>query len=681
MASIKDKTQPLRTGPNRGLFAVRWRRNRNGRQVTGYLPRATLLDDYTRYETECWMDGREPLAPEVRYREQVAELMTGRDGQVAAATEPPASSVPTMRQWIGTPEDPGDFFVFARKTHSTGKRRDYMTEIDRRERAHFVDKPLNRITTADITLEFQQRVACASCIRRAKSAGMKPGSKALPWTALVPRTDQPTWDKSLCLEHHTPIKRATIKGYRARLIAQFNATSTSDARQQGVQAVEPPVPSLRALTMDLLLKDDNDADTQGEELRCALTYDQVDSISDASLPEYRVLPMIATWTLSRAGQELALRRRDVVPVDSPFVFHDPELPACEIEVHVHNFERTVYGRNVPKNQRHIKKSSGKTKGSRRECVIPAEFSQPLIDHIRNYRSTPNPAVCAACRDGIGPWRADDHRHNPHQGCDLDADAPLLVFASGRNKGKMLTGRAASDRFQEACQRAGLTKASLGWKPLLRHSRSTGTTLLLQGGCSVDVVMELGGWSSREMIDAHYKKLQPDHKRREVAAAGRKFVALGPDQRDPEFDEDAVVESLTFQLRRLESQNARLRQHVVALGGDPDGPIATAPVPVDRRTTPLGDASVVLDAIEAMLGHPGRPSLKGVLEELGVALAGKNYDKLRDVLATLGLPQFPSGLISPKSQVWVDFRTELSECLAALRRESPNPLPRLAERAS
>jgi hypothetical protein len=186
--------------------------------------------------------------------------------------------------------------------------------------------------------------------------------------------------------------------------------------------------------------------------------------------------------------------------------------------------------------------------------IPHSVAKRLEEHIEKHRSRPS-SSCAACEEGVRHWGGplrNNHAANPHTGCDFAADAPLWV----NERGDRLDPKWYVDHiWHPACAAAGLTVKSLGWKPQLKHSRSTGTTLHLLRGTPISEVIRLGGWTDEKMVRDHYDKIRRESRAIHVA---------GWDHEEPDGEA-----GLDWENRRLRREIERLRAVCGAHGIDPD----------------------------------------------------------------------------------------------------------------
>jgi len=667
MASTRKPAQPITTGRHAGLYAVRWRKTAGGKQFTGYLPSLSLLAAYSEHERQCWADGVIPEPPEVHFAEQIERILTDRSARVAKAQEvTPARSSPTLLEWVGSRTYLGSnrheytfgpFFAHADKRHSEASKRGHVALVSSPEMAEAAKKPMDELEYRDYETAFNRLMACATCIQRCIAAGVTPGTDKAPWEQLVPKVEAPTWDGQRCDTHHTRLKRKSYEGKLMLLVAHHSATRTAKAKRAGVAPLQrDAVPTAAELFDEVVFCSSIEVGgDEQEELRYGLNSQQVKDLQDASPPHLRALPIVAAFTLSRGGQELTGPRiKDVQPYDPRFIL-DPAAPPVGGTVNLHNFRhRRVNGtcENRPR---------GKTKGSRRECPLGELAMSQIRDHIRSFRSTPHPR-CPGCRAGHSHWPTNDHSNNPHVydehgevKCPMAGDAPLWVDESGR----WLDAQDYTRRTWPAiCERAGLTDATLGWQPLPRHFRSTGTTMHMESpNPDIALVVRLGGWTSEDMIRDHYYRRSPQAL---LAAIQRVEDAhFREEPRDGASDLERLQHQLRWTAMKLEQAQRRLIQAGLDMTVTP----VTVAAKVDRPTAFTREA--VLDAVRcAILDR--RSGAGGVLEYLGVAPAKGNYTRLRQEMTNLGLPLPPGhfGSMSPRRQQ--PYLDELRRALEAVR---------------
>jgi integrase len=599
--------------------------------VIGYLPgdRPKLKESYDEYELSCWDTGQVAEAPEVYYREQI-ERFLGRSSSMKETSHPEPARRPevamTLREFVGTPEKPGAFWACSR-AKSESRREAYWRVI--RRVGPLADRPMASLRSSDFVAWFEERMACVACTGRAIDGGVRPGVD-IEWRSLVPRLDASGFEGAeQCEFHQTPVGLATYEMDRVTLSAVFKAAAGAAA----VERFGEPLVTYNPVPEKARLLDTRSiafAKSEGEELRFGLSEEQVHRLTEASPPRYKAIPFTAAFTLNRAGQELTGMN---IGHFSRVMADNGRMVGC-LELREFHRRRKGGGR--------VMSEHGKTPKTTRTVFLPAFVADIIEEHIRSFRSAPSPS-CPACSAGTQHWGGplrDDPGRNPHKGCDFAADAPLFVGEDGQ---RLNPDWYVKRVWHQVCERAGLTKETLGWKPQLKHSRSTGATLHLNHGTSMAEVMRLGGWSSEQMITAHYERQSRATRASQVAGWG---------------DVDESGTGLEFELRRLRREVERLRTICHASGVDPDQPLQPPPEKDSGRKFSDDDAIAAVIDIARKGDAP-----RAVLESLGVAAAKKNYERLASVCARRGIPVIPS----TKRQL-PDGRkpTELAEWHAVVR---------------
>ncbi|CAB4786556.1 MAG: hypothetical protein F2735_00470 [Actinobacteria bacterium] len=626
MSKWHNEGKPVDRGPWAGCLRVRWRPSREASSFMGYLPgdQPRLKDAYDDYERRCWVKHEVPNAPEVHFAEQMKRFLDARNGRaevVREEVEKNALAKMTLRKWVGTEKERGPFWECTPRAKGAMQEAKYFGMAA--WLGDLADKPMSELKSEQIIAVFYKHMACTECVVRATAAG-KVGGVDVAWSTLVPFDGVDTFDGAACEAHHAAWTRSTYEGRRQIVRALWHAALTDTfVEKYGRHALASynPAPKPNQLRMD----DIAFQSSEGEELRCGLSEVQIQLITDASPARYRAIPFAAAFTLNRGGQELTgMRIRDF----SWVLTEDGRKVGC---IELRNFHRLL------RNGRRVMSKKGKTPKAARTVFIPAFVGRLIEEYIEEFRSTPSVA-CKACVDGERHWGGpmrDDPDRNPHKGCDFAADAPLWV----RENGKCLDPAwHVKNVWHPACEQAGLTEENLGWKPQVKHSRSTGTTLHLLYGTDRAEVVRLGGWTSTQMIDEHYEKLRKSTR----AQYATRF--------------DSVVEGdgLEFQNRRLQMEVERLRALCVAAGFDPDarvtpidepgGRLSAAPRVTKARPSKFADAGQVVKAVIEAAAAGQAPS--AVIVAMGAAPAKKNYQRLAKVCAEAGIPALSTGKYLP-----------------------------------
>ena len=632
MSKWLKQSQPVDRGEWAGCLRLRWRKTRDGALVTGYLPgdQPGLKIAYDEYERKCWAQSQISEAPEVHFADLMRKFLDDRNGKATALREEIAqeeASGMTIRQWIGTRKAPGPFKDYT--VHKSEEQYGHYYRLVRLLGA-LADRPMKELRSLDFLRWLEQQMACSACVKRAIAAGKVPGSADLAWAKLVPRHGTSTFDDVQCEDHHTDLAAASYEIRRRVLRATFTAATgnrAAEAYGRGTLAAYNVAPAQTEMrTKDVIF-----VESEGESLRCGLTEAQVQLITAAHPERYRAIPFFGAFTLNRGGQELTGPR--IGGFTYTMTDDGRKVPTFHLDTFDKKAKHGGGGRRLVK--------IGKTKKTTRTVFMPSSVGELLEEHFTEFRSTPS-EDCEACRNGVRHWGGpmrDDHAHNPHKGCDFAADAPLWVNDLGRPLDPTWYVRHV---WHPACEKAGLTKKTLGWTPQFKHSRSTGTTLHLDFGTPVDEVVRLGGWTDRKMIDEHYEKLSHSQRAKWAADYGATPADGG---------------GLEFEVKRLRKDVERLTALCVAVGIDPTQPIAPIAEQSASRPSKFGDRARVAEVTIATTATGGTP--KTVLEALGVSLAKKNYASLAKICAELGIPQIsngkqlPNGTKPPEVKEWAE----------------------------
>ena len=610
MSKWQRKSDPVVQGPWRGCLRVRWRRSPRSPEKTGYLPgdQPELKEAYDAYERRCWNSGQSPDAPEVHFAGQVQHFLNSQ-GLDSRDPEEEVASAPvdllTTATWVGTTiKSKGLFWTYC-GPKTSGTTDHYLRTV--RKIGALADTPMASLKLRDFTELFERWMACESCVSRAVATGHTPGDD-IGWSSLVPRDGTSTWDRLICDDHHTLQSLSSYKSARMALAAIFNVAQKPLVIEEfGHRLVRyNPVPEERHLFHEVRF-----SSNPCEELRYGLTEDQVWLLTAASPELYRPIPFVAAFTLNRGGQELGgLRIEDfnLVKVGNRLVG----------AIRVHNFYKKVKGGG------RIDSARGKTVSSKREVHVPEFIVRLLVEYLEKYRSTPSPD-CPACQDGVRHWGGplrDSSSNNPHVGCDFSADAPLWISPQRQRLDPVWYVKRV---WHPACQRAGLTEETLGWKPQLEHSRSTGATLHLDHGTPVSEVVRLGGWENDKMLRKFYERQSPETRARYVAHWG--------DQPEAEPGD------LSFLVRRQQQEIEKLLAICAANGIDPERPVEPVKVSFGRQSV-WDDRQAVIDAICAVVRAGGTPA--SVLATLEVSTATKMYKLLAKACDRYSLPLLSTG---------------------------------------
>lgn len=563
-----------------GTCLYAWRDAPGLPERTGKGPggKANLLK-FQSHVQECWDKGQVPSAPKV---------VLGEPGSPSSVLTPP-----TFAEWLGTPEKPGRFFEHTRGPITDERRTRYFEEARLHGAMRIIGKKrLDLITQTDAEAVMDFILSCPECLKRAKKAGR-------PITEKEARADRYNPD----CPNHLPARlqhRDSVRNVKGSFSALFNG-----AIRAGVITTINPFNGRNIGYWD--------EPPSNDEWRLALTVDQLQKLVEAHPDELKVVPVVSTFAMLRAGEMWGLQRRDF-PVP-------PENPEQDPSSITFNIER-VWRRTA----RQFSKK-GKTLGSTGELsALGARGAKVVNDHLRRNH-LPNEA-CPACQEGKGLWR--DAGTNPHLSCGWADDAPLVpVTMCDPSK----YSSSVSKRAQAA---AGLKH--LPFEITHRSFRSTGATMHLVAGTPLAVVVAMGRWTNDKMLRQTYMRLYNEAYTDAVAAMERYVDAeLGVD-----CTEDAPVDArLRFLERRvatLEADNAELiaeNEQLRAGLGLPERQRKSViqPALIDGRRN--GKWSLITDDRLRNLLTTCESQVE-ILRALNLSSTPTNYEKLRQRIERLGL---------------------------------------------
>lgn len=502
----------------------------------------------------------------------------------------------TLRAWIGTPSksQPGLYF-----THCRDMDRSRWVNYEQHLGNWVFDAigglDMRRVRRAQIVDMVNEWLKCPACEARAAAAGLE--LKALDLAVTVPAFDGACVavdeEGDLVSTHYPAIKRRTMENVLSMVSAAFNVGKGCD---------EPVCEANPVAGYQLPRFEDRPSN---EDQTQALNHLQLQMLSAAHPAELAAVPLVMAYGLLRRSELFGMNRADI---RWPGPGHNGVAQLKITRVFVWNLVAGAY----------VLRPWGKTKGSTEH---PVELARPATETLRRhmdlYRSTPNPAACKACAEGVGEWASKER--NPHRRCDFADDAPVFVNAAGE---RFVPSTYTGSVFPEAVAAAGLTARLLGFRVTPKTLRATGGTLLLELGVADEVVMRMGRWSNIATLKRHYTKLRDASKHAAAVLFGQAAAAeLGLDA-----DDDAPIDVRLLAAQRraelAEAELVRLRALVEDLGGDP-APITAGAVRAlaERVQRGVWTEDRVRHAVE------GAQTQKEILERLGVALAGKHYRKL------------------------------------------------------
>ncbi|MCB0115622.1 MAG: hypothetical protein KDD84_16095 [Caldilineaceae bacterium] len=534
---------------------------------------------FDRYVLTCWDQGRTPDEPSVYLAAPVT---------IAA---PSHDSTMTLESWVGDPAlgQPGEFFASRkRRRMSIGQRFSYETCVRLEVPETLRRRPMNLITAGDAEAVLDDMVQCASCTARAERLGL-----ALPPSAL--RTDDAPFD-GMCSAHWPDRVRSPASAqakltllralYRDAIAAGHATTNPFEGCSIGDWT---PPPTNRTA-------------------RRALSIVEFERLVQAHPAGLRVIAVLSAFAMLRRGEFFGLRRCDVpTPPEDPA--DDPESLTFELAV----TWSVPYARY---------QNRGKTTTSTHTPITLTGWPVKVLnDHLRSDIHIDRD--CPACRVGHLLWRRTEP--NPHNGCGFADNAPLVPARLCRPQDYRSVGK-------QAFSGAGLDH-DLDFVVTHQVYRSTGATMLVAAGVPIDVVTEMGRWSSPNVVRDHYVRLYPEAR----IEAGRRLdqkrrTTLGHDDPDPSRPEDRIA-ALEAQVELLTADNRQLRA-AAAQAEAAGSPITAQP----RWRSPGERASkwrdIPPETLKATLSS--KSNRKQMLETLGFSLAAKNYAQLEAMARQLNI---------------------------------------------
>lgn len=477
-----------------------------------------------------------PLGAKAAKKQAAAQGSERERRRQARRTEEP---MPSAAVWVGNPSrgQEGEYFRHA-GTMKPGQKDRYKSLL-KKYGSHFKDKPMDAVIYDDAYQMMLNMIACKACTARAAEAG-RADLLANPGASF--RADQRPWDDlegidpaaSRCVDedgestHWGRNGRATVIGGISLMRSLWRvATSAGQLGHVPVFKTLTNQPFEKVTTRIPMYPERPTNDDLAE----ALSHGQLERLR-LGFPDWlKAAPRTGAYGLQRRSELMGMERSMIVW---------PSLPEHHGQSTVTLTHTYVMSEGQP-----VRQPWGKTPGSTREAIhLTRLATDELREHMLTWRSNPNPAKCAACRDGIGEHL--DAKTNPHRGCDFANDAPVWWdFAKNQ---RLHPSDYSNTYFATACRLAGLTPKAIGFKPTPKLLRATGATLLIDAGVPIAQVAKMGRWQDENVLRRHYHRMR-DASKTEAALALDNATRgeLGLEG----VDGASLEERVRFQQRRIE----------------------------------------------------------------------------------------------------------------------------------
>ena len=531
-----------------------------------------------------------------------------REAKLAAKTAA-ATTVVMMSAavWVGDPGGgkPGAYYAPGHAMPMGAGQKDRYETLLRLFGSHFSSKPMDVVTHEDAVIMMQKMLVCKACERRARAAKRKDLLKS-PWLNFG--ADHDAFDAA-CVDddgestHFAEHRQKTIKAAlslmktlwtvakkagKIRTVAGF-AGLTENPFEHILDAV-PKV--AQRVTNDLLSE--------------ALSHTQLDQLNTDIDEDCESIVLVKAYGLFRRSEVLGLNRSNI---------EWPTLPEHKGQARI-KISQILDGKNQ---LRPWGKTPGSTGGS---IALSKTATDALRAHLTKHRSTPNPA-CSTCASGVGEIL--DSKVNNHTDCDFANNAPL--WWDTKHNHRLWGENFSNDYFAEACEKAGLTQAKLGFRPTVKLLRATGATLLLDAGVPITDVARMGRWTNIDTLQKHYHRIRDVSKT--AAAAALDLDARG--ELGLSTQDDATLESrVRFQQRRIEVLEGELKEtHAQLAANNIDlQALKPAPTPAPQRVENWWEDT---DKVRAAVAKHSKQS--AIIRALShVTAQHTDYAKLAEVAA-------------------------------------------------
>lgn len=500
----------------------------------------------------------------------IRETLPQRFAQSPALKLPQARPY-TLREWVGTADDPGPYWAFAAimlgKALPGKTRRRFIVNLLAWLGEDVLDLPMTEVTRHHTQRAYMRLLVCKACTLKAKAEGRDDlldcpeenlSAANAPWSGCCENDEEER-------THHPDFRNTTIDDKLRSASLLFRVAQYAGAAPEPLDERCSPT---QHDPFSLIARRQYTPKPGRLEHAFALTHGEVWVLDDLIWEAFRSATPLATYCMLRRGELCGLSIGDLdLPLDGG--------------------PGTLYIRNTLTPDGLV--ARGKTDGSvGTRVAIPAEVVRALQAYIRSYRSTPAPESCAACSDGL-THHNDDRKANPHRGCDFASSAPLYVDP---RDGRRLNREDFSLYFGRAVTAAGLDRGK--FVPTPHTLRATGATYLLQDGRSESEVMKQGRWANLKVVlDHYYRPL--DGPQREHAERMDGYIRAANGRGD-EIDESSLTETerLRLQLEQALAENTALKaagHAMTPLGRRPRKPAfdeddLMAELPLSRNETDL-----------------------------------------------------------------------------------------------
>jgi len=531
-----------------------------------------------------------------------------RAAKLAAKTAAVVNVVMSAAAWVGDPGGgkPGPYFL---PGHAMQMLPNHMKKYETALRlygSHFSNKPMNTVTHADAVTMMRKMLVCEACVRRARAAKRKDLLKS-PWLNFG--ADHPPFDAA-CIDddgestHFSGPQNATLKTSLVLMKALWKVAKKAgqiDTVAGFAGLTENPFEHIiGAIPKKVAQRVTNDSLAQ------ALSHTQLDLLNASMSEQCESLVLVTAYGLFRRSEVLGLMRVNI---------EWPTLPEHKGQARI-RISKILDNKNQERDW-------GKTPDATGESIsLSKTATDALRAHLVKHRSTPNPA-CSTCAAGIGEIL--DSKVNNHTDCDFANNAPL--WWDTKHNHRLWGENFSNDYFAEACEKAGLTQAKLGFRPTVKLLRATGATLLLDAGVPITDVARMGRWTNIDTLQKHYHRIRDASKT--AAAAALDLDARG--ELGLSTNDGATLETrVRFQQRHIEALQSELKEtHAQLAANNIDlQALKPAPTPAPQRIENWWEDT---DKVRAAVAKHGNQS--AIIRALShVTAQQSDYAKLAEVAA-------------------------------------------------
>ena len=595
-------------------LVVGWRLN--GRLKTWRCPDLRAFTDFQAAEALAKKQHRTVADPAVTFGEfarpnaKTVARAAAAEKRAAKAVAKTAALPPLMltaSEWVGDPKggNPGPYFLPGHANKMGGQQKARYEGLLRLYGSHFSTRPMGTVTHADAVVMLQKMLVCSSCELRAKAAKRKDLLKTphISFGADKPAFDEACFDAEGVSTHFSRVQKDGIVGALTVMKTLWKVAQKAGdigtipafagLNKNPFEHILGAVPQLPQIVTN---------DSLGE----ALSHTQLEWLN-TSMPEHcEAIVLVAAYGLFRRSELCGLERQDI---------QWPTLPEHKGQARIKISRVMLVDGSV--------RGWGKTPGSTSNWIsLSKTATDALRAHMVKHRSTPNSA-CSTCAAGVGEIL--DSKINSHSGCDFANNTPLW-WDTNFNR-RLRPTDFSIKYFPEACEKAGLTQATIGFRPTPKLLRATGATLLLDAGVPITDVARMGRWSNIDTLQKHYHRMRDVSK---TAAA----AALDVDARGElglSTNGDATLESrVRFQQRRIEVLEAeRTELHALLAANNINvQALKPAAAPAPQRVENWWE-----DVDKIRVAATNHSSQRAIIQTLSNASAhGADYGKLAEAAA-------------------------------------------------